>query len=184
MTSVWARMVHDADHVAWYVGRSALLPCGVGHGRHATWRSPSCTRLQGASMMRRSWNMGDKKTWSLGAQQGRYGGVSRGSSASHFTVLLLLWPGGAAVCDDVGGQRHRTCKLESVYARGGVKQHGVGYGGSGSTLSLRHDSKPAQTLGNGSVTKRLLSSCCSQCYQYCVLTFALPFITRHHRSDL
>ena len=85
MTSVRARMVHDADRVAWYVGRSALLPCGVGHGRHATWRSPSCTRLQGASMMRRSWNMGDKKTWSLGAQQGRYGGVSRGSSASHFT---------------------------------------------------------------------------------------------------
>src|SRR5438093_243049 len=95
--------------------------------------------------------------------------VSPGALPPHTSrVLLLLWPGGAVVCDDVGGQRHRTCKLESVYARGGVKQHGVGYGES----------------RIGSVTKRLLSSCCSQCYQYCVLTFALPFITRHHRSDL
>ena len=78
MTSVWARMVHDADRVAWYVVRSALLPCGVGHGRHATWRSLSCSRLQGASLMSRSWNRGGKKPWSHGAQPGRYGGFLQG----------------------------------------------------------------------------------------------------------
>ena len=140
-------MVHDADRVAWYVVRSALLPCGVGHGRHATWRSASCTRMQGASMMSRSWNMGDTKTWSLGAQQGRYGRFLQGLfrlKLHGFCCCCGLEE--LAVCDDVGGRRHRTCELESMYARGGVKQHRVGYGGSGRTLSLRHDSKPAQTL--------------------------------------
>ncbi len=56
MTSVEARMVHDAERGAWGVGRSAMLPCGVGLGRHETWRSPSCTRRQGASMLSSSWN--------------------------------------------------------------------------------------------------------------------------------
>ena len=115
MTSVWARMVHDADRVAWYVVRSALLPCGVGHGRHATWRSASCTRMQGASMMSRSWNMGDKKTWSLGAQQGRYGRFLQGLfrlKLHGFCCCCGLEE--LAVCDDVGGRRHRTCTLESV----------------------------------------------------------------------
>jgi hypothetical protein len=55
------------------------------------------------------------------------------------------------VGDDVGGRRQRTCELESMYARGGVKQHRVGYGGSGRTLSLRHDSKPAQKLQHGGI---------------------------------
>jgi len=50
-------MVHDAERGAWGVVRSAMLPYGVGLGRHETWRSPSCTRRQGTSMLSSSWTI-------------------------------------------------------------------------------------------------------------------------------